>query len=47
MLDVSWIEQLSSATIATSKEPIIRLPEKYAEYSQVFSKMQANRLFPH
>jgi transposase InsO family protein len=47
MLDVSRIEQLSSATISTSKEPIIQLPEKYAEYSQVFSKMQADRLPPH
>jgi hypothetical protein len=48
MLDVSQIEELSTATVGmTTEEPIIKLPEKYAEYEQVFSKMNADKLPPH
>jgi hypothetical protein len=46
MMDISHIEELSSATLS-NEEPIIQLPEKYAEYSQVFSKAQADKLPPH
>ena len=45
MMDISQIEELSSATI--SDEPSIQLPDKYAEYAQVFSKTQADKLPPH
>jgi len=48
MMDVSQIEQLSTATISnTSEEPVVQLPEKYAEYAQVFSKVHADKLPPH
>jgi len=45
MMDISQIEELSTITI--SDEPPIQLPEKYAEYSKVFSKVNADRLPPH
>lgn len=48
MMDVSQIEQLSTATISNpSEEPVVKLPEKYAEYAQVFSKVNADKLPPH
>lgn len=48
MMDVSQIEQLLTATISTtSEEPVVQLPEKYAEYAQVFSKANADKLPPH
>lgn len=48
MMDVSQVEELSSATISNSaEEPEVQLPEKYAEYAQVFSKTNADKLPPH
>jgi len=51
VLDVFQIEELASATIndnsAPEPKPTVQLPEKYAEYAQVFSKMQADKLPPH
>jgi transposase InsO family protein len=46
MMDISQVEELSTATLSDD-EPTIQLPEKYAEYSQVFSKTQADKLPPH
>lgn len=48
MMDVSQIQELSTATIGGELEqPDIQLPDKYAKYSQIFSKMQADQLPPH
>ncbi len=48
MLNVSQIEDLASVTVdggsAPEEKPTIQLPEKYAEYAQVFSKTQADKL---
>lgn len=48
MMDISQIHELSTATTnGEPNVPDIQLPEKYAEYSKVFSKAQADRLPPH
>jgi RNase H-like domain found in reverse transcriptase/Reverse transcriptase (RNA-dependent DNA polymerase)/Integrase zinc binding domain/Chromo (CHRromatin Organisation MOdifier) domain/Retroviral aspartyl protease len=48
MMDISQIHELSAATIGGEPDsPEIQLPEKYAEYSKVFSKAQADQLPPH
>jgi hypothetical protein len=48
MMDVTQIEELSTASVGSdAEEPSIQLPEKYAEYSQIFSKVNADKLPPH
>jgi hypothetical protein len=48
MMDISQVEELSAATVSDAPvEPAVQLPDKYAEYSQVFSKIHADKLPPH
>jgi hypothetical protein len=48
MMDVSQIEELSTVAISAELEnPIVKLPDKYTEYEQVFSKIHADKLPPH
>jgi hypothetical protein len=48
MMDIAQVEELSTATLSDdSSAPEIQLPDKYAEYAQVFSKLQADQLPPH
>jgi hypothetical protein len=48
MMDIAQVEELSTATLSNdSSTSEIQLSNKYAEYAQVFSKMQADQLPPH